>query len=77
MWDFTDVGDKMEKHHHIYDGSHISIITGGRLIVRVTGYDDMFVESGRVIDWPVGTEHEWEALEAPARVVNIFKPRMR
>ena len=72
-WEFTEVGDIMAKHRHDKDGSHISIVTGGKLLVRVTDQPDMIVETKRVIDWPVGTEHEWECLEAPASIVNVWK----
>lgn len=74
VFDFTEVGDIMAKHRHTAHDSHLSIVTGGKLLVRVTGYPDMILEAGRVVDWPGGTEHEWEALEAPARLVNIFRP---
>lgn len=72
--DFDAVGDLMPMHRHgEEDGSHISAVQKGQLLVRSVGEVDRIVEAGAIVDWPLGAEHEWECLSAPAQVLNVFK----
>lgn len=73
VFDLPEVGDRIPKHRHGAEGGHLSVVAFGKVAVRTTGQPDAVHEAGAVIDWPAGTEHEWEAVEAPARVVNIFR----
>lgn len=65
----------MEKHLHGLGDCHDSVVAKGVLRVRTTGEPDMILHAGDYVEWPAGTEHEWECIEAPAILVNHFKPR--
>lgn len=75
IFDFENVGDELARHRHGFSDTHMSVVTSGKLLVRVTGHADMILEAGRVVDWPPDTEHSYEAIEAPARLVNILRPK--
>lgn len=67
------VGDKVAKHLHAHNDSHTSVVAKGAILVRTTGYPDLILRAGDFIDWPAGTEHEWECMEAPAILFNHFQ----
>jgi hypothetical protein len=64
-------GDTVARHKHLETG-HLSFLLKGKVVCRVTGYDDVVMTAPAHAYWPIGTEHEWECLEAPALLVNVF-----
>jgi quercetin dioxygenase-like cupin family protein len=75
IFTFGEVGDAMDKHLHGAGDSHTSVVAKGALLVRTTGEPDMVLKPGDFVEWPAGTEHEWECVKAPAILINHFKPR--
>ena len=72
IYDFPEVGDLLPMHEHTLESAHITIVTRGTLRARGDGWE-MLLKPGPVYDWVPGQRHEFEALEAGARVVNIIK----
>jgi len=68
---FLSIGDIMPRHIHTGRG-HLTIGIEGKVRSIVTNYDDVIMGKGGIVFWPIGTEHEWIALEAPSVIVNIF-----
>ncbi len=70
--DFPEIGDRLPMHVHDETNNHISIVAKGSF--RAHGDDwELTLVSGKVIDWPAGQAHEFIALEAGSRLVNISK----
>jgi len=70
--DFPAIGDTLPMHLHSEADVHISIVAKGSF--RVHGLDwERVLVSGNVVDWPVNYAHEFIALEAGSRLVNINK----
>ena len=67
--DFSEVGDTLPMHIH---GNHISIVAKGSFKAHGDGWE-MTLVTGNVVDWPANQAHEFIALEANSRLVNIQK----
>jgi quercetin dioxygenase-like cupin family protein len=72
IYDFDNIGDVLAKHTHTEETAHITIVAKGK--IKVTAGDWTYeAEAGKVIDLPANQEHEFVALEANSRIVNIIK----
>jgi len=72
IYDFADIGDILAKHSHTPETAHITIVAKGK--IKITAGDWTYdAEAGKVIDLPANQEHEFVALQANSRIVNIVK----
>lgn len=73
--DLGAAGDVIEKTwYQGPDTEHVTCVMLGKVQVTATGEKPEVVEAGAYIDWPAGSEYEVRAIEAPARLLNIFGP---
>jgi quercetin dioxygenase-like cupin family protein len=72
VYDFPVVGDTLPMHTHTDADVHISIVAKGSFRAHGDGWERTLV-SGNVVDWPAHYPHEFVALEAGSRLVNIRK----
>ena len=72
IYDFPEIGDVLPMHWHTEENMHISIIAKGSFRTHGDGEERTLV-SGNVVDWPANYAHEFVALEAGSRLVNIRK----
>ena len=72
VYDFPEAGNVLPMHVHDEAGNHISIVAKGAFRAHGDGWELMLF-SGNVVDWPAGQAHEFVALEADSRIVNIVK----
>ena len=72
VYDFPEIGDVLPMHTHTEVDVHISIVAKGSFRVHGSGWEKTLV-SGNVVDWPADYPHEFIALEAGSRLVNIRK----
>jgi len=68
-----DAGDVLDMHKHGAADVHITIVARGRFRVHGPEIGDRVFAAGAVIDWAVGVEHEFIALDDGSRIVNIVK----
>lgn len=72
IMDFQLAGDKLPMHNHGFADVHITIVAKGSFNCRGDGWEKI-VKAGDVLDWFPGQQHEFVALEADSRVVNVVK----
>lgn len=72
IYDFPEVDDVLPMHTHNEQSVHISIVAKGSFKAHGDGWERVLV-SGNVVDWPANYPHEFIALEAGSRLVNIIK----
>ena len=72
IYDFEDVGDKLQRHIHTPENNHISIVARGSIRTSGNGWEKICT-AGDVIDWRPNDPHEFTALQPNTRVVNIVK----
>lgn len=72
IYDFVEAGDVLEKHQHDEASIHITIVARGSF--KISGNEwEQIANTGDVIDWRPYDPHEFVALEANSRIVNIIK----
>lgn len=71
---FDDVGVVLPMHNHVDlpNTEHITIVARGAFLMRGPGWEQT-VLAGAVIDFEVDQWHEFEALEADSKLVNVMK----
>lgn len=72
VYDFEHAGDVLPKHNHDESTAHISIVARG----KIKAYShDWSVEAlpGQILDFKAGQPHEFMAMEAHTRLINIVK----
>jgi len=72
VYDFPEVDDVLPMHTHTDADVHISIVAKGSFRAHGDGWERTLV-CGTVVDWPAHYSHEFVALEAGSRLVNIRK----
>ena len=72
IYDFPEVGDVLPMHSHTEADVHISVVARGSFKARGNGWERT-VNAGDVLDWQPNQPHEFIALEANSRLVNIVK----
>ena len=72
IYDFPEVDDVLPMHTHNEQSVHISIVAKGSFKAHGEGWERTLV-NGNVVDWPANYPHEFIALEAGSRLVNILK----
>lgn len=72
IYDFPEVGDVLPMHSHGQADVHISVVARGSFRAHGNGWQRV-VMSGDVLDWQVNDPHEFVALDAGSRLVNIVK----
>lgn len=72
IYDFPEVGDVLPMHTHTEENVHISVVARGSFRAHGTGWSRV-VGAGDVLDWRPGDPHEFVALEANSRLVNVVK----
>lgn len=74
--DFGSAGDVFGVHDHGEADTHVTVVARGRF--KCLG-DPMIagkeLETGDVVEWPVGFAHGFEALTDNARLVNVSRAR--
>lgn len=71
IYDFEIVGDTLPMHQHEEATNHITIVARGSIRAHGNGWDKV-LKSGDVVSWKPNDPHEFVALEANSRVVNII-----
>lgn len=72
IYDFPEVGDVLPMHNHTDADVHISVVAKGAFRAHGNGWERV-VRAGDVLDWRPGDAHEFVALDAGSRLVNIVK----
>jgi quercetin dioxygenase-like cupin family protein len=72
IYDFPEAGDVLPMHTHTEADVHISIVARGAFRAHGNGWERV-VNAGDVLDWRANDPHEFVALDAGARLVNIVK----
>lgn len=72
IYDFPEIGDVLPMHSHTENDVHISIVARGSFKTHGIGWERIS-HAGDVLDWKPGDPHEFVALEANSRLVNIVK----
>jgi quercetin dioxygenase-like cupin family protein len=72
IYDFPEVSDMLPMHTHTEADVHITVVSRGSFLTRGTGWERE-VKAGDVLDWRPNEPHEFVALEAQSRLVNIVK----
>lgn len=72
IYDFPEVGDVLPMHSHTEADVHISVVAKGSFRAHGNGWERL-VSAGDVLDWRANDPHEFVALDAGARLVNIVK----
>jgi len=72
IYTFEKVGDVLPMHAHYEGDAHITIVARGKIKIHGNGWE-MEKSAGAVVDFPPEQSHEFIALEANSRVVNIGK----
>jgi quercetin dioxygenase-like cupin family protein len=71
-YDFTVAGDVLPMHQHTDADVHITIVARGCFKAHGNGWERI-LKAGDVADWKPNDPHEFIALEASSRIVNILK----
>jgi len=74
VYDFPEVNDILPMHNHTEIDIHFSIIARGSFHIRGDDWE-MNSKAGDIVDWEPGKAHEFIALEANSRLINIPKNR--
>lgn len=72
IYDFPEVSDVLPMHTHTEYDVHITVVSRGSFLTRGAGWERE-VKAGDVLDWRPNEPHEFVALEAQSRLVNIVK----
>lgn len=72
VYDFVDANDVLPMHQHDETTVHITVVARGSFKIRGNAWERT-VQAGDVIDWRPNDPHEFVALEANSRAVNILK----
>lgn len=72
IYDFPEVDDVLPMHTHTESDVHISVVAKGSFWAHGNGWERIVV-AGDVLDWRANDPHEFVALDAGARLVNIVK----
>jgi len=72
IYTFEKVGDVLPMHNHDEESAHITIVARGSVKAHGKGWEKE-LSAGTVIDFPPNQAHEFIALEANSRIVNIIK----
>ena len=72
IYTFENVDDVLPMHTHQLGNTHITIVARGRVRAHGNGWSADYT-AGAVVDFPVDQSHEFIALEANSRIVNIIK----
>lgn len=72
IYDFEQIGDKLPMHTHDEKTIHITVIAKGRFDAYGDGWRTE-LKTGQVIEWQPYDPHEFVALEAGSRMVNVGK----
>jgi quercetin dioxygenase-like cupin family protein len=72
IYDFPEINDVLPMHTHDETTVHISVIAKGSFKAHGDGWERTLI-SGNMIDWPAHQAHEFIALEASSRLINIVK----
>ena len=72
IYDFPEVGDVLPTHTHTEADVHISVVARGSFRAHGNGWERV-VSAGDVLDWRPHDPHEFIAIEADSRLVNIVK----
>lgn len=72
IYDFPEIGDVLPMHNHTETDVHISVVAKGSFRAHGNGWSRT-VNAGDVLDWRPDDPHEFVALEASSRLVNIVK----
>jgi len=73
IYTFDHVNDILPMHSHGENDVHITIVARGEFYCHGPAFGEMTLETGQVIDWDAGIEHEFCALAPASRLVNIIK----
>jgi len=71
-YDFPEVGDTLPMHSHGHADVHITVVARGSFKAHGNGWERV-LKNGDVADWSPNDPHEFIALEANSRIVNIIK----
>lgn len=72
IYDFSEANDVLPMHTHTEEDVHISVVSRGSFRTHGNGWERI-VNAGEVLDWQPNEPHEFVALDAGARLVNIVK----
>lgn len=72
VYDFPDAGDVLPMHRHGEADVHITVVARGSFRTHGNGWERI-LKAGDVADWKPNDPHEFIALEADSRLVNIIK----
>lgn len=72
IYDFPEAGDVLPMHSHTEADVHISVVARGSFRAHGNGWERI-VSAGDVLDWRPDDPHEFVALDANSRLVNIVK----
>jgi len=72
IYTFENAGDVLPMHTHQLGNAHITIIARGSVKAHGNNWEAVYA-AGAVVDFPVDQSHEFIALEANSRIVNIIK----
>ncbi|CAB4169716.1 hypothetical protein UFOVP1302_78 [uncultured Caudovirales phage] len=72
IYDFSEVNDVLPMHTHTEKDVHISVVSKGSFRTHGDCWERI-VNAGDVLDWQPNEPHEFVALDAGARLVNIVK----
>ena len=72
IYDFPEPGDVLPMHSHTEADVHISVVARGSFRAHGNGWERV-VSAGDVLDWRPNEPHEFVALDAGSRLVNIVK----
>ena len=72
IYDCQEAGDVLPMHDHTPADVHITVVAKGSFRAHGNGWERI-VNAGDVLDWKPYDPHEFVALDAGARLVNIVK----
>jgi quercetin dioxygenase-like cupin family protein len=72
IYDFLDAGDVLPMHQHDETSIHITIVARGRFHCRGHRWERI-CGAGDVLDWQPHNPHEFVAIDAGSRLVNVAK----
>jgi len=72
IYTFENVDDVLPMHTHQQGNAHITIVSRGSVRAYGNNWSAVYA-AGAVIDFPPDQSHEFVALEANSRIVNIIK----
>lgn len=72
VYDFSAAGDVLPMHSHNEADVHITVVARGSFKAHGPGWERV-LKAGDVADWKPNDPHEFIALEANSRIVNMIK----